>query len=736
MPYGGGGGGGNNPGGSGTEIQYRAGASTFGGIPSSSVTGNSFALGGTNPYIEIIGSNGDASTYLYLGEAGNRFAAIRYDGFNNQIKIAGGNPLVNHAQWERDNGVLTLIPNITATSATNGTLVVGSSGNRVGIGGGRIYTAGRVRVGSAVAASSTDGALYVVGGIRAGEGLTAAGRGLLVNSEPTHIATNYFNSAFGLVVAKNDVPAGQVAAGLVGAWEVNRPGASTGDAIGVLGLAYGNDGAEQGARYHGVRGRVAFGAANKNRTGDRFRGVHGVVDVLGTNISNGSARLIGGDFFAYGDESANNGPSARNVYGVRGTGQIRTAVATEPWNNVFGGEFIATATSSVVDAYGIKASVSGTPSGVAWAGHFAGNVKVTGKLDVDGLIDPTGLVLDEQATVPGGAPAAAKGTLWVRNDTPNVLVFTDDAGTDHVLGTGGGTPGGADTQVQFNDGGAFGGSLEFAWNKTAKTLTVAQGTKTTAASALVLSSTWNEGSTVFNGLSLAITNTASDATSTLFNATVDGSPKFTVDREGDLSNVRDINATGRILSALGTIATDVHNYDATAEWNNGAIGFQAFSLDVTDTASAADSRLLDFKVGGSQKFSVYKGGAILIGTTDQTVDGMIRWTGTDFEGRKGGAWVSLTATGGGYPSPVINSTSDHPTTTTLAAENVSILTGSGQTYTMPGSPSNGQEQIVKNLGGGANTLSGGAASIEKTNILDGESFRLMYRSTGNIWILL
>lgn len=33
-------------------------------------------------------------------------------------------------------------------------------------------------------------------------------------------------------------------------------------------------------------------------------------------------------------------------------------------------------------------------------------------------------------------PAAGKGYLWVRNDTPNVLVFTDDAGTDTVLGGG------------------------------------------------------------------------------------------------------------------------------------------------------------------------------------------------------------------------------------------------------------------------------------------------------------
>jgi hypothetical protein len=40
---------------------------------------------------------------------------------------------------------------------------------------------------------------------------------------------------------------------------------------------------------------------------------------------------------------------------------------------------------------------------------------------------------------------------------------------------GGGTPGGSDTQVQFNDGGAFGGDADFVWNKTSNILTIAGG---------------------------------------------------------------------------------------------------------------------------------------------------------------------------------------------------------------------------------------------------------------------
>lgn len=62
-----------------------------------------------------------------------------------------------------------------------------------------------------------------------------------------------------------------------------------------------------------------------------------------------------------------------------------------------------------------------------------GPVTMPGKLTVGGLIDPTGLVCVEQAAVPGGAPAAGDGTFWIRDDAPNVPIFTDDSGADRLL---------------------------------------------------------------------------------------------------------------------------------------------------------------------------------------------------------------------------------------------------------------------------------------------------------------
>lgn len=58
-------------------------------------------------------------------------------------------------------------------------------------------------------------------------------------------------------------------------------------------------------------------------------------------------------------------------------------------------------------------------------------------------------------------------------DSPATLVLSSTGG-------GGGTPGGADTNVQYNNASAFGGSAKFTWNDTTRTLGVSNGTDATA----------------------------------------------------------------------------------------------------------------------------------------------------------------------------------------------------------------------------------------------------------------
>lgn len=90
------------------------------------------------------------------------------------------------------------------------------------------------------------------------------------------------------------------------------------------------------------------------------------------------------------------------------------------------------------------------------------------------------ITMDESAAQ--ADPGAAKGRLWVRNDAPNVLVFTDDTGAETVLGSGGGgggTPGGSDTQVQFNTANAFDASAALTWVESGfdQLLTIGDGTQ-------------------------------------------------------------------------------------------------------------------------------------------------------------------------------------------------------------------------------------------------------------------
>lgn len=137
---------------------------------------------------------------------------------------------------------------------------------------------------------------------------------------------------------------------------------------------------------------------------------------------------------------------------------------------------------------------------------------------------------------------------------------------------------------------------------------------------VLLTQTWNDGSNVLSGLTLAVTDTASSLSSYLILGAVGGTPRFSVFKQGC------INVIG------ATITADRPTANLSQTWNNSGVTFQGISLDVTDTASAALSRLLNLKVGGNSKFVVGKDGKTWLGTTtpsssNYTInnDGTITW---------------------------------------------------------------------------------------------------------------
>lgn len=64
-------------------------------------------------------------------------------------------------------------------------------------------------------------------------------------------------------------------------------------------------------------------------------------------------------------------------------------------------------------------------------GYVSNDFTIGGKLTVVGLIDPTGMVFDNQSSVPGGTPSANKSTLWIRDGYSAVI--TDQDGIDKEL---------------------------------------------------------------------------------------------------------------------------------------------------------------------------------------------------------------------------------------------------------------------------------------------------------------
>ena len=141
------------------------------------------------------------------------------------------------------------------------------------------------------------------------------------------------------------------------------------------------------------------------------------------------------------------------------------------------------------------------------------------------LAGPQGPTGATGAVGPAGADGADGVGVDAGGTTGQVLAKASntDYDTEWVDQTGGGgTPGGSDTQVQFNDGGAFGGDSGLTYDDTAGALTVGGKTATTDSPVLNLSQTWNNAATTFTGLKLNVTNTASAAGSNLLDLQVGG----------------------------------------------------------------------------------------------------------------------------------------------------------------------------------------------------------------------
>ena len=193
--------------------------------------------------------------------------------------------------------------------------------------------------------------------------------------------------------------------------------------------------------------------------------------------------------------------------------------------------------------------------------------------------------------------------------TVNDPLATESWAVSYVAGAGtGGTPGGSTTQFQYNNAGAFGGLSTFTTDGTNLTLTGANFTQT--------------GGTFSHGVT-TITEAVGSSALTLTGATQ-------------------------------TVSNPVIN--ATQTWNNAGTTFTGIKLNVTNTASASGSLVMDLQVGGASQFSVTKAGsASFAGAIVATANSGTTFANADIKFGASGAFLasasnllSFGSSAGGY----------------------------------------------------------------------------------------
>ena len=164
------------------------------------------------------------------------------------------------------------------------------------------------------------------------------------------------------------------------------------------------------------------------------------------------------------------------------------------------------------------------------------------------------------------------------------------------FGGGGGTPGGSDTQIQYNNAGAFGGVTGFTWSGTAlaipgpatltgavgsSALTITGGTQTASFPALSLTQTWNNAGVTFTGVLVNVTNTASNASSLLLDLQVGGVSQVSITR-GAVMNITSVNGLATGYGYLGGIGIGYNAAKNLTIPSDGLINFGSSGLNSPD----------------------------------------------------------------------------------------------------------------------------------------------------------
>lgn len=109
-----------------------------------------------------------------------------------------------------------------------------------------------------------------------------------------------------------------------------------------------------------------------------------------------------------------------------------------------------------------------------------------------------------------------------------------------------------------------------------------------------------------------------------------------------IAGLASITPLTRLAASGETVTTSSPLLDLAQTWNAGGVTFTGLKFNVTDTASAAASLLLDLQVGGTTKFNVNKTGVLSVN------GGTLTYSATSGPGAQPGVSVSSASAGYAY----------------------------------------------------------------------------------------
>jgi hypothetical protein len=198
------------------------------------------------------------------------------------------------------------------------------------------------------------------------------------------------------------------------------------------------------------------------------------------NISSGNANLgnlVIANYFS-GDGSLLSSITAGNITGQVANALIAGTVYTNAQPNITS---VGTLTSTTLAA-NANITMSGSLSQISGANlidatYLAGTLTTAAQPNVTSLGTLTGLTVSGNLSFTGAnAYFSNISNVKIPGGSANYVIITDGSGNlswaAQTGGGGGGTPGGSNTQLQFNDGGSFAGAANVTYDKTTNTLSV------------------------------------------------------------------------------------------------------------------------------------------------------------------------------------------------------------------------------------------------------------------------